>query len=435
MIIIMLMGYAALGHFNRVSISVAGAEVFIQDEAPAAKDGTPAAAAPAITETGKPRPTFAKVFTSTQMGWVYTAFLVIYTASMMPGGWLIDRIGAGRSLTLLGLGMGFFVAMTGVLGWLMSSPHQFWIGLLVIRGLAGMCSAPLHPGAAHVVSDVASLRGRTTANGLVTAGALLGIAFSYPLFGQLMDRVTWQWAFVVSGLTLVAYGVLWSRVVVPHLPGPHAGKLDQEEAQEASAGIPWRVIMRKDIWLVTLSYIAYSYFQYLFFYWMTFYFDKVLLVSPEQSRRAAFLIALAQGAGMVIGGMSNDVICRVMGVAAGRRAIMMVSMILSAILAMIAVSVKDYADVVLFMALAMGAQGMCEGVYWTTATEIGGKFRGFAGAFMNCGGNIGGFISPVVTPMLAENPAIGWRGAIAVACVICALGGVIWIWIKPSKAP
>jgi len=113
----------------------------------------------------------------------------------------------------------------------------------------------------------------------------------------------------------------------------------------------------------------------------------------------------------------------------------MVSMILSAILAMIAVSVKDYADVVLFMALAMGAQGMCEGVYWTTATEIGGKFRGFAGAFMNCGGNIGGFISPVVTPMLAENPAIGWRGAIAVACVICALGGVIWIWIKPSKAP
>ena len=41
----------------------------------------------------------------TRIGWVYTAFLVVYTIGMLPGGWLIDRIGSGRTLALFGLSM------------------------------------------------------------------------------------------------------------------------------------------------------------------------------------------------------------------------------------------------------------------------------------------------------------------------------------------
>ena len=80
-IIVLLMGYAAIGHFNRVGISVAGDEMFIP------KLGIP----------------------ETRMGWVYTAFLTVYTIGMLPAGWLIDRIGAARVLTLFGLTMGTFV--------------------------------------------------------------------------------------------------------------------------------------------------------------------------------------------------------------------------------------------------------------------------------------------------------------------------------------
>ncbi|MDA1050708.1 MAG: hypothetical protein O3C40_09540 [Planctomycetota bacterium] len=88
-IIVLLMGYAALGHFNRVGISVAGDEMFIP------KLG--------IAET--------------RMGSVYTACLIVYTIGMLPGGWLIDRIGSGRALTLIGLTMEIFVVVTSVLGW------------------------------------------------------------------------------------------------------------------------------------------------------------------------------------------------------------------------------------------------------------------------------------------------------------------------------
>src|SRR5688500_11520280 len=60
-IVLLLTGYAALGHFNRIGISVAGSEIFIKQLG--------------VSET--------------EMGWVYTTFLIVYTLCMMPGGWLI----------------------------------------------------------------------------------------------------------------------------------------------------------------------------------------------------------------------------------------------------------------------------------------------------------------------------------------------------------
>lgn len=429
LVILLLMGFAAIGHFNRIGISVAGDEVFIRSESE--QNVAP-------VETSAKAPAFAKVFTETEMGLVYSAFLVVYTIGMMPGGWLIDRIGAAKALTLLGLSMGTFVALTGTLGWLMSTPNQLWLGLLVIRGLAGLCSAPLHPGAAHVVTSVISANGRATANGFVTAGALLGIAISLKYFGNLMDNLTWQWAFVVSGLAMILYGVLWSKLTAQKVPGPTGTRIAEQlpvtSQPVVKPAVPWQLMKQSDLWLVMLSYVAYGYFQYLFFYWMGYYFKQVLHVPIVESRDAVLLITVAQGAGMAIGGLSTDIICRVLGIARGRRAIVLTGMSLSALFALIAVNLNESSQITWCLALAMAAQGLCEGVFWTTATDIGGQSRGVAGAFMNTGGNVGGFISPALTPFLAKS--IGWPGAITVACGICALGGLIWFWIKlPDSTP
>jgi len=409
-IVLMLMGYAGLAHFNRVAISVAGSEVFIRE------DG----------------------ISATDMGWVYTSFLLVYTLGMLPGGWLIDRIGAARALALLGLTMGTFVALTGTLGWLTSTPAQLWLGLIVIRSISGLWNAPLHPGAAHVVSDVMKGPGRATANGMVTAGALIGIACCYPIFGMLIDRLTWPWAFAVSGATLVGYGAVWHLFVSRLLPN-RAGTAPEAPSSPRFTELPkpsmvdWTLFRHGNLWLIALSYAAFGYFQYLFMYWMTYYFEKILIVPDVDSRRALFYIMLAQAAGMAVGGLSTDGICRLLGTTWGRRSIVITGMGLSAVFGLIAVSVSAQSQVVAALAISMGALGMCEGVFWTTATDIGGKSRGLAGAFMNTCGNVGGLISPVLTPALAES--MGWPGAIAVACVVSGLGGLVWFWITPPSSP
>jgi MFS transporter, ACS family, D-galactonate transporter len=423
-VIVLLMGYAAIGHFNRVGISVAGDEMFIP------KLGIP----------------------ETRMGWVYTAFLIVYTIGMLPAGWLIDRIGAARALTLFGLTMGTFVIMTGVLGWVTNTPESLWIGLLVIRGLAGVCNAPLHPAAAHAVSDVMPAHRRATANGMITAGALIGIACCYPAFGWLMDRLTWQWAFVVSGSMLIVFSQVWKLLALPSLPHSQlnpvpdtapvpASGIEATSTEATSTGdatstpaspTTGSMLGQRSLWLLTLSYAAYGYFQYLFFYWMGYYFKEVLQVPAVEARWASFWIMLAMGAGMAIGGRSTDAVCGSLGTTRGRRAIVLTGMGLGAVFGLIAVNVDGLISVAVCLAISMGATGMVEGVFWTTATDIGGRSRGLAGAFMNTGGNIGGLMSPVLTPIMAQQ--IGWPGSIAVACVISGIGGLVWFLIKVPES-
>ena len=254
LIVLLLMGFTFLAHFNRVSISVAGTAHFI----------------------GPGR------LTEEQMGYVYSAFLLIYTIGMLPGGWLIDRIGPRWALTAMGLGLGFWAALTGMLGWLGLTTAALFVPLLVIRGLAGATSVPLHPGAARAVSLWLPLTERSTANGLVTAGALVGIALTYPLFGRLMDVVGWESAFVVCGVALMLYTLFWI-VLSADTPAHHRWSNGAERDLVAAGGpveartrAGWREVVglfrNRSLVLLSLSYGALSYVLYMFFYWIEYYF-------------------------------------------------------------------------------------------------------------------------------------------------------------------
>ena len=167
-ILAMLMAYAGMCHFNRISISVAGTEHIMQDYS--------------ISET--------------QMGMVYSSYLFVYTLCMMPGGWLIDRFGPKKALMFLGFGSAILVPLTGLASYAAGS---MLFVLCVIRALLGVVSTPMHPGAARAVSFWMPYQTRGLANGLVTGAAVAGIASTYFVFGYLMDLVGWPSAFLVAG--------------------------------------------------------------------------------------------------------------------------------------------------------------------------------------------------------------------------------------------
>jgi ACS family D-galactonate transporter-like MFS transporter len=84
--------FVGLAHFNRVSISVAGAEIIrsglIEKEA---------------------------------MGLVYSAFLLVYTAFMIPGGWVIDWLGPRAAWMIVGFGTAGGLFLTGIAGMVFTS--------------------------------------------------------------------------------------------------------------------------------------------------------------------------------------------------------------------------------------------------------------------------------------------------------------------------
>lgn len=414
LIVLMLMGFTIQGHFNRVSISVAGSERF----------------------------TGPQGMTTEQMGLVYSAFLLVYTIGMLPGGWVIDRLGPRLALTGMGLGTGFCVALTGALGWLGLSIVGLWLPLIAIRGMAGALSVPLHPGAARSVSLWIPLTSRSTANGLVTAGALIGIAVSYPGFGWLMDRLDWPLAFVVSGTVLMLFALAWYGLATDDAAGHswvntaennlvQAGESPSPRSR-ASLGDFISLFGNRGLILLTFSYAAVSYFQYLFFYWIEHYFEKELGLPVTESRQAAFTVTLAMAIGMACGGVCSDFLCRWFGRRRGCRVMALTGMGSSALFAWVGVSATDPNRVVWLFSLALGSLGLCEGIFWTTAPLLQKRSGGIACAFLNTVGNAGGLLAPVFTPWIGEH--YGWITAIAVACLVCGLGAVLWLWIDADAA-
>jgi MFS family permease len=111
----------------------------------------------------------------------------------------------------------------------------------------------------------------------------------------------------------------------------------------------------------------------------------------------------------------------------------MAGMTSGALLLMLGAVAREPAWIVFWFALALGAVGASEGPFWATAVELGGRRGGSSAAFFNTGGNAGGLLAPVVTPIIGQR--FGWGWAVGIGGVICLAGVVLWFWIDPDERP
>jgi MFS family permease len=407
----LLLGYSALVHFNRISISVAGNERL-------------------MTQFN---------ISETTLGNLYSAYLITYTILMTPGGWFIDRFGSRAALLVVGFGSALCVGLCGIAGFTVSSASLIISTLIAIRLFMGVANAPFHPGAAAAVCRWIPGPRRSLANGLVNAAALVGISCTYYLFGFMMDRLGWPTAFLVAASVTLAVAFAWT-VYAANGPAQHRGVNDEErrliraENPGKPAPVrhfrvpPWK---RRSIILLTLSYAADNYFQYLFFYWMQHYFDKVLGLGKEIGRLYATIPTVAMAIGMASGGWLTDQAQSRWGARRGRRIVTATGMMASAILLAAGVVSKEPILIVTCFSLALAALGMSESAFWTTATDLGGERAGIAAAIVNTGGNAGGALAPWLTPRIGVR--FGWHWALVVACLFCFVGAVLWKWIDPDE--
>jgi MFS family permease len=398
------MALCFVSHLNRVSISVAANERLM--------------------------PHFG--ISPERMGVVYSAFLLIYTLAMLPGGLFIDRVGALRALTLMGVSSALFGALTGAPGWGLVGAGWVWGYLLVVRSLMGLCTTPLHPGCARLVGNWTDPSRHNRANGLVTGAALLGIACTYPLFGTLIDWFDWPGAFVLvaGGTGLVAVLLWW--LGADHPPNGGTGTASSLTREDPSPGKWIQLLRNRSLLCLTLSYGAVGYFQYLFFYWIQYYFDQVLHLGTKESRLFASIPTLAMALTMPLGGWLADLARQRMAGRAGRALVPAGGMAASAVLLSMGVFASEPFWIVLWFTLSLAALGASEGSFWATAVEIGRAQGGTAAAIINTGGNGVGLLAPMITPLVSE--ALGWHWGLALGSLVALLGALCWRWIDPPPA-
>jgi sugar phosphate permease len=416
-IVLLLVAFSGLGYFNRNSIAVAGAERLMKEFS--------------IPED--------------QMGAVYTAFLIAYTACMIPGGWVIDRIGPKRALMLMGFASAVLVPMTGLTSYF---PALIVPALWLIRSLLGVVSAPMYPSAARMVSLWMPYESRGVANGMVTAAAAAAIASTFYIFGFLMDRFGWPTAFMIGGVASLLLSAVWT-VVASDQPDTHPTVNEQErelilgtrvEANSSSPASGFLAMLRdRNMCLLMGSYAALSYFQYMLFYWIQYYFDTVLKLGKDDGRLYATIPLIAMAVGMMSGGGLADYVQWKLGKQRGRALVPACGMFASAILLAMGIASDNATWAVSCITLAMGALGASESSFWVTGVELGGKRGGLSAAILNTGGNAGGIPAPYLTPLISkwvdsqELGIGGWQVSMGVASALCFMGAGLWFFIRDDQ--
>jgi sugar phosphate permease len=392
----LLVVVVAFGHFNRVCISVAGKQIM---------------------------PDYG--LSETELGKVFSAFLAIYALNMAPCGWLTDRLGARWTLAIMCFGSALCAALTGVAGWIWTHGPSLLLGLVVIRGVMGAFNSPLHPAGARMVVRSVPPSQMSFCNGLVIFAATLGTAATFEVFGGLMQRFGWQTAFVMCGAATAVLGVAWSWMAYgPAGRGtaPHPAKKEGD----APAASSRHRLDRMSLAGVTFSYACVGYFQYLFFFWIQNFLEKELKLPADQSAFYSTAITLSNGAGMLAGGVVTDRFAARMGY----RSLGFVpafGLLLGAAMLWAGLACSNYLHTLIFFGIAMAGVGVCEGPCWTAAVRLGGPRGALAGGVMNTGCNVGGTLSPVVTPWLAT--MMGWKPSLALAGVVAVAGAAAWLCV------
>jgi MFS family permease len=397
-VLLFLMALCFISHFNRASITSAGDERIMTE---------------------------FKI-SPEKMGVIYSAFLIVYTLFMIPGGWLIDRRGPRFALTCMGIGSALFCGFTGLIGFGIIAAVQVWGALMVVRSLMGMLSAPLHPGAARGVGNWFEPERQALANGLITGASVMAYAVVHPVFGGLIDRLDWPTAFLITGGITALLAVAWWFLTTDRPSASQAAPLLGVIEPKAAHG------KGRDLLLLTISYAAVGYFQYLFFYWLHYYFDSVLQMDKAESRYFAGLPNLAMAICMPLGGWLTDYLVRHTGYPAARTLVPKIGMFVSAGLLVCGIFAQERVWIVSAFTASLGVLGLCEASFWTVAVNLGKQRGGTSAAIMNTGGNGIGLLAPMVTPWLGSH--LGWQWGLGTGAVVGIAGGLCWFGIKAQES-
>ena len=368
------------------------------------------------------------------MGWILSSFRWGYALFQIPGGWLGDRIGPRRALSLIVAWWSLFTSATA-LAWNAAT-------MIVFRFLFGVGEAGAFPIATRSLSRWMLPTERGFAQGVTHAGSRLGAALTPPIVVALIAAYGWRAPFLLFGILGVVWAAAWFSYY-RDTPEQHTGVNSAERelihrsmggARSAtSRGVPWRRILGSaTLWYVSMMYFCYSYCLSVYLDWFPTYLKDHRGFSLKQMGFYASLPLLAGTAGDLLGGWLSDLLVRITGhLARSRRAVAVTGFLLAAAGILPATLTHNPIACVWFTCLAVFGLELTVGVSWALPLDIAAEYAGSASALMNMCGNIGGAISPMLLAYLVRG--YGWDVPFLFASALCLIGAALYFKIDASR--
>lgn len=340
--------------------------------------------------------------TSTQMGFVFSAFSWSYAALQIPGGIFLDRFGTRLTYFIAVACWSIFTGLMGVVG-------SFW-SLVAARVGVGTFEAPCFPANSRILATWFPQHERARATSVYSVGMNFGLGFlSVPLF-WITQQYGWRnLFFIVGGLGVAFSAVWWALYRNPHESTTvNRAELDYIEAggggeyKGQRLDFRWRhigaLLRHRQVIGASIGQFGGNSTLVFFLTWFPTYLVKARGMTFIQAGIMTSVPYIAAATGVVLGGFVSDTILRRTGSANVARKLPIVSGMLLASCIILANYVPAHRNglVIAIMSVAFFGQGMTN-LGWTVVSDIAPKrLIGLTGGLFNFTTNLAGIVTPIV---------------------------------------
>src|ERR1051325_4088786 len=365
--------------------------------------------------------------TNTQVGLIFSAFAYPYLLFQIAGGWVADKFGARRALTVFAILWSSATVLMGLTGSL--------AGMLVGRVLLGIGVSAL-PVATRAMSNWTAAEKRGFAQGITHAFARLGNAITPPLVAYLIFLTSWRGSFVIVGITSFLWAVVWIMYFRDD-PAEHHGvtaadleRLPKKRVK-TSTRIPFgRLAVR--MFPVTLVYFCYGWTLWFFLAWIPSYFLHSYQLKLSSSAFFASGVFLAGTFGDFLGGVASDRIFeRTQSRTEGRRNLIVAGFLISTVFMAPVLLVHNLTAIVLSLSVAFFFSEFTVGAFWAIPMDIAPRYSGFASGFMNSGSALAAIVSPLIGGYIVDKTG-NWSATFIAGIALLLFGAIAAFWMKPD---
>ena len=333
------------------------------------------------------------------MGVIMSAFFAGYALCQVPGGILADKFGPRRLATI---GLVWWSAFTAITGFATSLANMIWI-----RVAFGIGEGLYPGGALKLISIWFPLKERATANAFMNSSNALGPALA-PLFVAVI-MAAWGWRTVfytlfVPGLIMALF--IW--VYVKDKPSESKHVSEAELAEIASKEPQLGSLAKKAgfldvmkvsiIWQCFFIWMLFDVMFWGFVSWLPSYLVRQRGFELVKMGITASLPFFAGTIGLNLGGWISDRFF----VGKRKQWIIMANLI-SALFLYLTYTVESANTAVVFQTFAGLFICMAFAAIWALPMNvIPSSIMGTAGGFINLGGQIAGFCSPMIMGFLIQ---------------------------------
>jgi ACS family glucarate transporter-like MFS transporter len=388
-----------------------------------------------------------------RMSWIFSAFLLGYMLCGVPGGRLGDRWGARVVIAGIVVWWSVFTALTGSVesvGKLLFREPGLPIllgGMVLVRFLFGCGEAGAYPNISRALGRWFPFRERASAQGAIWMASRCGGALAPSAIGALMAIAGgWHLAFWLLGLA----GVLWAIFFHFWFRNRPEDKSSVNRAERelirsaapaegsiyddaVSARVPWLTLVRSaNLWALCLVSFCLSFCWYFFVTFLPKFLKEQYQIDYANSEILTGLPLLAGGIACLAGGrISDHLIRRTHRQRWGRSLLGITGCSAAALCALAATQLRSPGVSIALICLAAAFQDVSLPCMWAVPVDIGGRYAGTVGGWMNSAGCLGGMLSPIVAAKVSS--LSGWSAVFLLFAAVYVLGALAWWRVDASK--